>query len=83
MTHKFRIAILLPMVFLSACANPNPPPGTYKPICFQEGDMQVKYFRQCLEQIPEQKRTAGDLKACDDVSIVQASTQCFAMGFQP
>lgn len=81
-TAKTKIIAMFALLTLTSCSNPNNKP-VYRPVCFTEGDLQQIYFYKCLNAIPEERRTANDLKACDDASIVQASTQCVSMGMEP
>lgn len=82
MTTKTPQLALIAILALVSCANPNNKPSS-RPICFTEGDLQVSYFYKCLNTVPEERRTANDLKECDNVSIIQASNQCASMGLQP
>lgn len=75
--------LIVAALLLTACEQRSLPYIPIKPVCFQEGDIQRKFFYSCLNEIPEANRTAKDLSACDDVSIIQATTECVSEGFAP
>lgn len=81
-----RFAILAVLILSACSARDEYQPLPYiplKPICPQESELHTQFFRMCLNRVPEEKRTADDLKRCDAVAEVQAIEECNSLGYAP
>ena len=81
-----KLAILAVLILAACSAQDQYQPLPYiplKPICPQESELHIQFFRLCLNRVPEEKRSADDLKRCDLVAEVQAIDECTSLGYVP